>query len=128
MTRPRKKIPAQAGFEPGTFRSRGGRLTTRPTRRWYHRERRSVGARLFDMRRLRHWTVGSRAVTVDCRMSSSDCLSGTMCVDMRPAVSRLARLSTKGDRPIFSFLGVGVCHHSVLSKVRKAVSLFFICN
>ena len=25
MTRPRK-IPAQAGFEPGTFRSRGGRL------------------------------------------------------------------------------------------------------
>ena len=26
MTRPRKKIPAQAGFEPGTFRSRGGRL------------------------------------------------------------------------------------------------------
>ena len=33
MTRPRRKIPAQAGFEPGTFRSRGGRLTTRPTRR-----------------------------------------------------------------------------------------------
>ena len=32
MTRPRK-IPAQAGFEPGIFRSRGGRLTTRPTRR-----------------------------------------------------------------------------------------------
>ena len=28
-----KKIPAQAGFEPGIFRSRGGRLTTRPTRR-----------------------------------------------------------------------------------------------
>ena len=28
-----KKIPAQAGFEPGTFRSRGGRFTTRPTRR-----------------------------------------------------------------------------------------------
>ena len=27
------KIPAQAGFEPGIFRSRGGRLTTRPTRR-----------------------------------------------------------------------------------------------
>ena len=24
----------QAGFEPGIFRSRGGRLTTRPTRRW----------------------------------------------------------------------------------------------
>ena len=39
MTRPRKKIPAQAGFEPGTFRSRGGRLTTRPTRRsqWQRR-------------------------------------------------------------------------------------------
>ena len=33
MTRSRKKIPAQAGFEPGIFRSRGGRLTTRPTRR-----------------------------------------------------------------------------------------------
>ena len=32
MTRPRK-IPAQAGFEPGIFRSRGGRLTTWPTRR-----------------------------------------------------------------------------------------------
>ena len=32
MTRPRK-IPAQAGFEPGIFRSRGGRLTTRSTRR-----------------------------------------------------------------------------------------------
>ena len=32
MTRP-EKIPSQAGFEPGTFRSRGGRLTTRPTRR-----------------------------------------------------------------------------------------------
>ena len=27
-----QKIPAQAGFKPGTFRSRGGRLTTRPTR------------------------------------------------------------------------------------------------
>ena len=32
MTRP-EKIPAQTGFEPGIFRSRGGRLTTRPTRR-----------------------------------------------------------------------------------------------
>ena len=32
MTRLRK-IPAQAGFEPGIFRSRGGRLTTRPRRR-----------------------------------------------------------------------------------------------
>ena len=32
MTQPRKN-PAQAGFEPGIFRSRGGRLTTRPTRR-----------------------------------------------------------------------------------------------
>ena len=32
MTRPRK-IMAQVGFKPGTFRSRGGRLTTRPTRR-----------------------------------------------------------------------------------------------
>ena len=40
MTRPRKKIPAQAGFEPGTFRSRGGHLTTRPTR-WYLCERHS---------------------------------------------------------------------------------------
>ena len=28
-----EKIPAQAGFEPGIFRSRGRRLTTRPTRR-----------------------------------------------------------------------------------------------
>ena len=27
------KIPAQAGFEAGIFRSRGGRLTSRPTRR-----------------------------------------------------------------------------------------------
>ena len=26
-----EKIPSQAGFEPGIFRSRGGRLTTRPT-------------------------------------------------------------------------------------------------
>ena len=34
MTRPRKKIPSQVGFEPGIFRSRGGRLTTRPTRRF----------------------------------------------------------------------------------------------
>ena len=33
MTRPRK-IPAQAGFEPGIFHSRGRHLTTRPTRRW----------------------------------------------------------------------------------------------
>ena len=33
MTRPRK-IPALARFEPWTFRSRGGRLTTRPTRRF----------------------------------------------------------------------------------------------
>ena len=32
MTRPRKN-PAQAEFEPGIFRSRGGRLTTRPKRR-----------------------------------------------------------------------------------------------
>ena len=28
-----EKIPAQAGFEPGTVRSRSGRLTTRPPRR-----------------------------------------------------------------------------------------------
>ena len=28
-----EKIPAQVGFEPGIFRSQGGRLTTRPTRR-----------------------------------------------------------------------------------------------
>ena len=28
-----EKIPAQAGFEPGILRSRGGRLTTWPTRR-----------------------------------------------------------------------------------------------
>ena len=28
-----KKIPSQAGFKPGISRSRGGRLTTRPTRR-----------------------------------------------------------------------------------------------
>ena len=33
MTRP-EKIPAQAGFEPETFRSRGERLTSRPTRRF----------------------------------------------------------------------------------------------
>ena len=32
MTRP-EKTPAQAGFEPEIFRSRGGRLATRPTRR-----------------------------------------------------------------------------------------------
>ena len=32
MTRPRKKISAQAGFEPGIFRSRADALTTRPTR------------------------------------------------------------------------------------------------
>ena len=29
-----EKILAQAGFEPGIFRSRGGRLSTRPTRWW----------------------------------------------------------------------------------------------
>ena len=29
-----EKILAQVGFEPGTFRSRGGCLTTRPTRRF----------------------------------------------------------------------------------------------
>ena len=33
-----EKIPAQAGFEPWIFRSRGGRLTTRPTRRLSRRE------------------------------------------------------------------------------------------
>ena len=33
MTQPRKNPHVQAGFEPGIFRSRGGRLTTRPTRR-----------------------------------------------------------------------------------------------
>ena len=33
MTRP-EKIPTQAGFKPRIFRSRGGRLTTRPTRRY----------------------------------------------------------------------------------------------
>ena len=27
-----EKIPSQAGFEPGIFRTRGGRLTARPTR------------------------------------------------------------------------------------------------
>ena len=32
MTRPRKN-PGARGFEPGIFRSRGGLLTTRPTRR-----------------------------------------------------------------------------------------------
>ena len=30
-----KKIPSQAGFEPGIFRPRGGRFTTRPTRLFY---------------------------------------------------------------------------------------------
>ena len=30
-----EKIPVQAGIEPGIFRSRGGRLTTRPARRSY---------------------------------------------------------------------------------------------
>ena len=34
MTRPRK-IPTQAGFEPGIFHSRGRCLTTRPMR-WYY--------------------------------------------------------------------------------------------
>ena len=29
-----EKFPAQAGFDPGIFRSRGGRLTTRPSRRY----------------------------------------------------------------------------------------------
>ena len=33
MTRPRKN-PVLAGFEPGIFRSRIGRLTTRPRRGW----------------------------------------------------------------------------------------------
>ena len=33
MTRPRKKSRRKRGFELGFFRSRGGRLTTRPTRR-----------------------------------------------------------------------------------------------
>ena len=28
-----RQIPSQAGFEPGIFRSRGGHLTIRPTRR-----------------------------------------------------------------------------------------------
>ena len=37
MTRPRK-IPAQAGFEPRIFHSWGGRLTTRPTRRYGYSE------------------------------------------------------------------------------------------
>ena len=37
-----KKIPAQAGFEPGTFRSRGGRLATRPTRWYLWGDRRSI--------------------------------------------------------------------------------------
>ena len=36
MTRSRKN-PAQAGFEAGIFRSGGGRLTTRPTRRYASR-------------------------------------------------------------------------------------------
>ena len=45
MTRPRKKIPAQAEFEPGTFRSRCGRLTTRPTRRLDTREVSTVAQR-----------------------------------------------------------------------------------
>ena len=40
MTRPRKN-PAQAGFEPGIFRSRGGHLITRPTRR-YQQQRTSM--------------------------------------------------------------------------------------
>ena len=40
MTRPRK-IPVQAGFELGIFRSRGRRLTGRPTRRSRRRNPRS---------------------------------------------------------------------------------------
>ena len=32
-----EKIPPQAGFEPGIFRSLGGCLTTRPTRRYWLR-------------------------------------------------------------------------------------------
>ena len=39
-----EKIPALAGFEPGIFRSRGGRLTTWPMRRW-EREREREGGR-----------------------------------------------------------------------------------
>ena len=38
MTR-HEKIPSQAGFEPGIFRSRGGHLTTRPVRRYVLRRR-----------------------------------------------------------------------------------------
>ena len=61
MTRPRK-IPAQAGFEPGIFRSRGGRLTTRPKRRS------SYGKRDEHLKRL-HLTqnIDSRLfLTIPC--------------------------------------------------------------
>ena len=57
MTRPRKKSLRKRGFEPGIFRSRGGRLTIRPTSRSKGQDRRSVSA---------HRPVGmGRSVTVD---------------------------------------------------------------
>ena len=44
-----EKIPAQAGFEPGIFHSRGGRLSIRPRTRSSHRQpgHPSVSARRF---------------------------------------------------------------------------------
>ena len=53
----------------------------------YHGERRSVGDST-----VRHVPAKSLAD----RLSGSDCPSSTMCVDMSPAVNRLARHSPKG--------------------------------
>ena len=49
-----EKILAQAGFDPGTFRSRGGRLTTRPTRRC----RLNIAGSIAPLLYMSAWTAG----------------------------------------------------------------------
>ena len=80
-----KKIPAQARFEPGTFRSRGGRRTTGPTRRSYddrefsgYRQKRVKGGSLVATRPgARRSRVSGRAalpgVSVLCRSQRGWC-------------------------------------------------------
>ena len=58
-----EKISAQAGFEPGIFRSRGGRLATRPTRRCRQQTDRDIHRQMKGKREGRERQAEKRKET-----------------------------------------------------------------
>ena len=61
-----EKIPAQAGFKPGIFRSQGGCLTTRPTRRYGPR------GRIPEIQWQVAWTLSNRWSLVKIVLQQSE--------------------------------------------------------